>query len=87
MSVKAIMEGDWSEYDNAAITDSRDGNFFSCNEEWEVNYLINKIHAQFPQVTKVAIKTAIMSSCREMSAPRPRKAFVESVTRRLGLWS
>ena len=34
---------DWSEYDNKKVRGPQDARFFSCEEEWEVIYLINKI--------------------------------------------
>lgn len=84
MSSKIILEEDWSEYDDRKKK-KEDRLFFSCEEDWEVDYLVNKIHKNFPAITKEQIRAAIKQCCNSVAAPRPRKIFVECVMNRLGL--
>jgi hypothetical protein len=84
MSLQRVLEN-WSDYDNRMIRDGRDGRFFSCNEEWEVAYLREKISREYPTLTTAKILEAIRSCCEVVPAPRPRRNFVECVLRRLGL--
>lgn len=82
MSVKVLAE-DWSDYDNRKIRDKRDGKYFACEESWERDYLIKKIHKVYPQYSDTQIENAINLCCKTVPAPRPRKAFVECVMQRL----
>lgn len=86
MSLQRILEN-WSDYDNRMIRDRRDGRFFSCNEEWEVTYLRDKISRTYPGIAESSILNAIRACCEVVAAPRPRKDFVECVLKRLGLLS
>jgi hypothetical protein len=78
-----ILNDDWENYDNRKIRDNRDRSKFSCDEAWEVNYLIEKIKKYFPYKTENAIREAISSCCASVSAPRPREEFVACVVRKL----
>jgi hypothetical protein len=73
---------DWEDYDNKKKK-GQDANFFSCTEEWEVEYLIKKIKAYNPHLERNNILGAIQLCCRTVSAPHPRKAFVNCVLLRL----
>ncbi|GAA4204905.1 hypothetical protein GCM10022289_23590 [Pedobacter jeongneungensis] len=77
-----ILNEDWNEYDNRKIRDKRDAKFFSCEEKWEVDYLVAKIkkHKSNPEQE---IRNAIAACCKTVSAPRPRKQFVECVMSKL----
>ncbi|GEP95902.1 hypothetical protein CCY01nite_21620 [Chitinophaga cymbidii] len=78
-----VLNEDWSDYDNRRIRDGRDRSKFSCEEQWEVDYLVNKLRRYFPSKTDSAIRNAISSCCTTVRAPRPRQEFVECVVRRL----
>ena len=84
MSSKIILEEDWEDYDDRKKKKD-DRLFFSCQESWEIDYLVDKIHKNFPKVTKEQIGNAIKQCCNTVAAPRPRKTFVECVMKRLGL--
>lgn len=83
MSLQKILE-DWSEYDDKSKK-HHDAKFFACTEDWEVEYLIDKIKKQFPLKTRDDIRAAITVCCKKMSPPHPREAFVKCVTDRLGI--
>ena len=83
MSGEKILNEDWSEYDDRKKKE-QDRHYFSCEEEWEVEYLVKKIHKQHPEIPKEKILAAIKQCCNSVAAPRPRKTFVECVMKRLG---
>jgi hypothetical protein len=77
-----ILNEDWSEYDNRKKR-YVDRFFFSCEEPWEVSYLIGKIKKIYPAKSEASIRAAIESCCREIPAPRPRDKFVHCVMSKL----
>ena len=83
MSVFKILNENWDDYDNKKIMDRRDSAFFACTEEWEVNYLVDKIRKHFPSHSKETIRIAIKSCCNTISSPHPRPKFVECVVSKL----
>lgn len=85
MSTHAILNENWSDYDDRKKTGGPDRRKFSCTESWERTYLINKIHSLHPDVSKERIEAAINACCNDSNVSRERDAFVECVMRRLGL--
>ena len=77
-----VLNEDWSDYDNKKKK-KEDALFFSCEESWERDYLKLKIRKVYPQYSEAEITAAISACCLEVKAPRPRKAFVECVMKRL----
>jgi hypothetical protein len=77
-----ILNEDWSDYDNKKKK-REDRFFFSCDESWEVDYLVGKIRKIYPSKTETAVRAAIASCCKEVSAPRPRDKFVRCVMGKL----
>ncbi len=78
-----ILGDDWEDYDNRKIRDRRDGSKFSCEEPWEVDYLVRKIRKYLPAKSEAEIRRAIEACCREVRAPRPRPEFVRCVMGKL----
>jgi hypothetical protein len=85
MSLRRILEEDWTDYDNRKIRDGRDGRYFACTESWEVDYLKGKIKKHHPYLSESDILEAIRACCRTIGSPHPRSSFVECVVRRLGV--
>lgn len=79
-----VLNEDWSDYDNKKKK-KEDRSFFSCEESWEVNYLLNKLKKHYPDKTEAQIRSAITACCRTVPSPRPRTKFVTCVTGRLDL--
>lgn len=77
-----ILNDDWSDYDNKKKK-AEDRLFFSCEETWEVEYLVNKIKRIYPSKTGATIRAAITSCCKEIPANRPREKFVRCVMSKL----
>ncbi len=82
--IHGILNEDWSEYDNKKVRDGRDKSKFSCDEPWEVDYLVKKIKKNYPGKTEDQIQAAIKSCCAVVRAPRPREEFVKCVVGKLG---
>ena len=76
-----ILTEDWPEYDNKKIRDGRDRSKVSCEEKWEIDYIVERLKKHFPYKTESAIRQAISGCCASVKAPRPRKEFLECVTR------
>lgn len=83
MSIERILS-DWSDYDNKKKL-RQDANFFACTEQWEVDYLVGKIISVYPQVSQNKITAAIRTCCIALTAPHPRRKFVQCVIERLGI--
>ncbi len=77
-----VLAEDWSDYDNRKIRDGRDRNRFSCEENWEVEYLIGKVTKVYPQYSRDQVRTAITRCCNS-GVDRMRDAFVRCVMERL----
>lgn len=84
MSKKTILEDDWSDYDNLKKT-KVDAYFFSCNESWEVDYLVNKILKFHDELSEDEIRTAISDCCNKDMGNNPREKFVGCFMDRLGI--
>lgn len=84
MSTKKLLNEDWSDYDDRKKKHD-DARYFSCEESWETDYLVKKIHKNHPEISQDQIRAAIKQCCNTVAAPRPRKTFVECVMKRLGL--
>jgi len=83
MSAERILKEAWSEYDNKKIKDKRDSKYFSCDETWEVDYLMKYIKKYYPFHKDFQILNAIASCCETVHGPRPRKEFVECIVSKL----
>lgn len=84
MSRHKILSEDWENYDDRKKKKG-DANFFSCDEDWEVDYLVDKIHKQYPSIPVVNIRNAIKQCCQTVHGNKPRAKFVECVMDRLGI--
>lgn len=77
-----VLNEDWSDYDNRKKR-YVDRFFFSCEESWEVDYLVRKIQKYMTHRTELQIRQAITTCCKEVPAPRPREKFVRCVMGKL----
>ncbi len=84
MAVTKLFE-DWEDYDNRKLRGGSDARLFSCDEAWEVYYLKKKIQDKYPSLGDGVVLDAIGECCKNVRAPRPRKEFVECVSKRLGI--
>lgn len=84
MSKDKILDEDWSDYDNPKKKKG-DAKFFSCDEDWEVDYLVKKILKHYPNIGEDKIRAAIAQCCKSVPGNKPRDKFVACVMDRLGL--
>lgn len=77
-----ILNEDWSDYDNKKKK-GIDSRFFSCEENWEVDYLLGKIRKYYPGYSETQVRQAIAACCRTVPPPRGRETFVRCVMQRL----
>lgn len=83
MNLERVLEN-WEDYDKKKKK-GVDARYFSCSEQWEIDYLTEKIVIVFPKQMPDRIRRAISSCCEIVPAPRLRRKFVECVLRRLRL--
>ncbi|MEI6122704.1 MAG: hypothetical protein WCQ95_03680 [Bacteroidota bacterium] len=72
----------WKNIDNTDLKKT-DRIYFSCSEEWEKDYLIDKIRHNYPIYSKESIISAIKSCCKSKDAPFERMAFENCVINKL----
>jgi len=82
MSGKDILHEDWQDYDDRKSRDNQDKSKFSCDQPWEVNFLVNKIRLAYPEYSETGIRNAISECCHIVLAGR-REELVGCVMRRL----
>lgn len=74
---KLILEN-WEDYDNKKLKVG-DSAFFSCEEEWERDFLLNKIREEYPDMNREVILKAMSIGCNVIKAPRPRETYVRFI--------
>lgn len=79
-----ILQTDWSDYEARKLTDGRNGSLFNCAENWEREYLANKIGMIYPYHSREEIRKAI-DHCCAFTVNEPRENFVARVMKRLKL--
>lgn len=79
MKISNMLEGNWDVYNNRKIANGQDPNFFSPEEVWELNYLIDMILASRPHLDHLTIMLSVREGMRKTMAPRPRQHFIEVV--------
>lgn len=82
MSLELILES-WANDDNKDIRGPRDANFFSCDEQYEKDYLADVLEEHYPDLDRGTIEVAIMLCCGIVAGNKPRAEFVECVLNRL----
>jgi hypothetical protein len=77
-----ILNENWSEYDNMKKRWT-DRFYFSCDEPWEVSFLVRLIKKHYPSLSEKHIRMAIESCCSELHGNKPREIFVRCVIGKL----
>ena len=86
MSLKTIMNADWSDYDKRKISEGSNIHHFRSGEPWEIDYLVDKITHEYPTITHIAVRSAIAICCVTIDGPHPRSLFVACILEYLGLY-
>lgn len=74
-----MLEGSWDTYNNRKIASGQDPNYFTPEEVWELNYLVDMILASKPHLDHLTVMLSVREGMRRTMAPRPRQHFVEVV--------
>lgn len=75
---------DWEKVD-IKLKRKLDKNFVACSEKWELRTIKEVILEEFRQFSEYEVEEAIKDCCEEVKPPRPRKAFLECLKRKLKL--
>jgi len=67
----------WKEKDNLRKK-LVDRHYVSCDEEWEMGYIVRKI-AEVYGVGKAIAEDAVKHCCNEVKAPRKREDFINCI--------
>lgn len=68
----------WKEFDIKKQQEGGDVRYFSFNE-WEIDYLVEKIRMTNPEYSEIRILRAILACCETIPAPHPKNEFHEYV--------
>jgi hypothetical protein len=82
MSVEKVMGEDWNQVDDKKKK-REDRGFVSCEEAYEMEYMLTAFKKHYPQKSESVIKAAIASCCKEVPGNKPRRRFVECVDSKL----
>ncbi|MEN9998642.1 MAG: hypothetical protein RI922_1632 [Bacteroidota bacterium] len=72
----------WKEFDRKKQIEGGDVRYFSFNE-WEIDFLVEKIRETNPEYSEIRILRAILSCCETIPAPHPKNEFYEYVLQKL----
>ncbi len=73
----------WQEVDNKTKKQI-DGQFVSCTEKWEMDYIKQVIKEEFPHLSDIKIDAAIKECCKEVKGNHPRTKFMQCLQSKLG---
>lgn len=79
MELSNMLNGNWETYNNRKIANGQDPNYFSPEEVWELNYLVDMILASRPHLDHLTVMLSVREGMRRTMAPRPRQHFIEVV--------
>lgn len=74
-----ILADSWTDYNKRKTSANTKKKIFCCEEQWERDYLRDKIHRIYPDFRITQIEFAIQFCCEHVPPPRRRKLFVECV--------
>jgi hypothetical protein len=74
-----LLEGCWKTYNQRKTQNGQDPNFFSPEDLWELNYLIDMIMASKPHLDHLTIMLSVREGIRKTMSPRPRQHFINIV--------
>lgn len=77
-AMERINEINWEVFDLRKLAEDGDRQYFSF-KDWEVDFLLQKIKELYPEYTEVNILRAILTLCKQTSAPHEKKAFVKQI--------
>ena len=79
MNTSNNLEGCWKAYDNRKNSNGEDPNYFSPEDVWELNYLVDMILTSRPHLDHLTVMLSVREGMRRTMAPRPRQHFIDVV--------
>ena len=79
MNSSNTLQGCWQEYNNRKIAKGEDPNFFTPEDVWELNYLVDMILTARPHLDHLTVMLSVREGMRRTMAPRPKQHFIEVV--------
>jgi hypothetical protein len=79
MNPSNLLEGSWEAYNDRKISKGQDPNFFTPEEVWELNYLVDMILNTRPHLDHLTVMLSVREGMRKTMAPRPRQHFINVV--------
>jgi hypothetical protein len=73
------LEGNWDAYDKRKISNGQDPEFFTPEDVWELNYLIDMILTSRPHLDHLTVMLSVREGIRRTMAPRPRQHFIDVI--------
>lgn len=77
------LDGNWEAYNDRKIANGQDPNYFTPEEVWELNYLVEMILTARPHLDHLTVMLSVREGMRRTMAPRPRQHFIEVVMHNL----
>jgi hypothetical protein len=79
METSNNLEGCWEAYNNRKIANGQDPNYFTPEDVWELNYLVDMILTSRPHLDHLTVMLSVREGMRRTMAPRPRQHFIDVV--------
>jgi hypothetical protein len=79
MNTSNKLEGSWEAYNNRKIANGGDPNYFTPEDVWELNYLVDMILTSRPHLDHLTVMLSVREGMRKTMAPRPRQHFIDVV--------
>ena len=78
MTVFYVLQN-WKEYDVRKQVSGMDPRFFDCVQNWEIEFLIERIRHIYTVIPESHIRNAIRKACDKENVTRERENFVSAV--------
>ena len=72
---------DWEKLDDKEIIHP-DKPFVSCDEEYEINYIVNNLVKKL-KINLILAKKAVRDCCEEIKAPHLREEFIDCLKKKI----
>ena len=79
MNSSNMLDGCWDAYNSRKISNGQDPNYFSPEDVWELNYLVDMILTARPHLDHLTVMLSVREGMRRTMAPRPRQHFIDIV--------
>ena len=71
----------WKKIDDKEIIHP-DKPFVSCDEEYEISYIVNNLVKKL-KINSIFAKKAVKDCCKEVKSPHPREKFIDCLKKKI----